>query len=65
MSAKIYATNKDGEGRVMKIGEVEDISEYEIPVGMFANDIIITFDSIWTSPKPKKQSTPQPSRTKK
>ena len=43
----IYATTKDGEGFVTQIGTVpswEDLETFEIRVGTFAPDVVITFE---------------------
>lgn len=39
----MYATEKSGEGRVMRIGEYDDIDEITILTGLFSNDVQITF----------------------
>ncbi len=41
----VYAINKNGDGRVIQIGEYEDITELEISIGHFADDVIITIES--------------------
>lgn len=43
----IYATDKDGEGTRLKIGEFDELYElyrFSIPVGHFAPDVMITFE---------------------
>jgi hypothetical protein len=40
----IYATDKDGEGSIMKVGTYESVYEIQIPVGHFAPDVVLTFD---------------------
>ena len=40
----VYATNKHGDGRVMRIGEYEDLDEIEICVGMFSKDVVINIE---------------------
>lgn len=40
----MYATDKNGDGRVMKIGEYETIEDIEVIVNMFNKDVIITFE---------------------
>lgn len=40
----LFACNKDGKGRVMKIGEYNDLSDIEIVIGLFSNDTIITIE---------------------
>ena len=40
----MYATSENGEGRVMKIGEFEDIEDIQIIVGMFDKDTIINLE---------------------
>ncbi len=40
----LYATTKDGEGHVQKIGEYEDIEDIEIRISMFAKDVVITIE---------------------
>jgi hypothetical protein len=39
-----YATSKDGNGYVEKIGEYESPDEIEIRVGLFADDVVISFE---------------------
>ena len=39
-----YATNKDGKGYVVKIGEFDDIGDVVIRVSHFAQDVMITFE---------------------
>ena len=39
----VYATAKNGEGFCEKIGEYESIEEIRIRIGMFADDVLITF----------------------
>ncbi len=38
-----YATDKDGDGHVMKIGEYDDMDEIVLRVGHFGEDVVITF----------------------
>ena len=40
----MWATNKDGEGRVEKLGVYDDIEDIEILVGHFAGDVVITLE---------------------
>jgi hypothetical protein len=43
----IYATDKDGEGVPLKVGEYDDLYELyglRIPVGHFAPDVVLTFE---------------------
>lgn len=40
----VYATSKGGEGHVMCIGEVDDPTEIEIHIGMFARDVVISIE---------------------
>lgn len=43
----IYATDKDGDGVPLKVGEYDDLSdlyELSIPVGHFASDVVLTFE---------------------
>ena len=40
----MYATTKDGEGFVEKIGEFDNIYEVEIRCGMFDKDVVISFE---------------------
>ena len=40
----LYATNKDGNGFVEKIGEYEDVNEVKIRIGMFSDDVVITIE---------------------
>jgi hypothetical protein len=39
----VYATTKDGQGYVQKIGEYKDIEDIEIRTSMFARDVLIEF----------------------
>lgn len=42
----MYATDKDGEGVPLKVGEYDELSdlyELRIPVGHFAPDVVLTF----------------------
>lgn len=40
----VYATDDDGEGRVMKIGEYEQVDDIILKVGMFSKDVVITIE---------------------
>ena len=40
----VYATDKEGEGHVMQIGEYDDPTDIEIRIGMFAPDVVITIE---------------------
>ncbi len=40
----IYATDKDGDGTVIKVGEYESVYDIQIPVGHFAPDVVLTFE---------------------
>ena len=40
----IYATDKDGDGEVLKVGTYESAYEIRIPVGHFAPDVVLTFE---------------------
>ena len=40
----LYATTKDGNGYVSIIGKYEDLSDIEIRVGMFADDVVLTIE---------------------
>jgi len=39
-----YATGKNGEGYVQKIGEWEDVDDIKIRVGMFSKEVVISFE---------------------
>ena len=39
----VYATNKNGDGFVQKVGEYKSIDDIEIKVGIFADDVILNF----------------------
>ena len=39
----MYMTNKNGEGFVQKVGEYDDIRDIEVRVGMFREDVVISF----------------------
>ena len=43
MKYVVYATNENGQGHVQQIAEVDDITEFEIRVGMFSKDVVISF----------------------
>lgn len=40
---KVFATDENGDGHTIKIGEYEDLEDIEIRVGMFADNIVISF----------------------
>lgn len=40
----LYATDKNGEGYVQKIGEYEDLEDIQIRVSMFAKDVVINIE---------------------
>lgn len=40
----MYATDKDGDGHVLKVGEYESVYDIRIPVGHFASDVVLTFE---------------------
>jgi hypothetical protein len=40
----LWATDENGDGRVMKIGEYETIEDIEIIVNMFNKDVVLTFE---------------------
>jgi hypothetical protein len=40
----VYATTKNGEGYVTKIGEYESVDEISIRIGTFAKDVLITIE---------------------
>ena len=39
----VHATNKDGDGYVQEIGRFQDIKDIELRVGMFVDDVVISF----------------------
>jgi hypothetical protein len=41
----MYATTQNGDGHSEKIGESCDITDFSIRIGMFADDVQITFDT--------------------
>ena len=43
----LYATNKNGDGFVEKVAEVEDLDEINIRVGFFAPDIVLTIEQVF------------------
>jgi len=47
MTYILYATAKDGDGHVLKIGEYDDVDEISIRCGMFAPDVVITIEKIF------------------
>lgn len=42
----VYATSKNGDGRVMEIGRYTSIEEVDIHIGHFADDDVISFEYI-------------------
>jgi hypothetical protein len=40
----LWATDNNGDGRVMKIGEYETIEDIEIIVNMFNKDVVLNFE---------------------
>lgn len=40
----VYATDKDGDGKVLEVGRYQSPYEIEIPVGHFASDVVLTFE---------------------
>lgn len=40
----IYATTKHGDGYVTQLDSVEEIDGYELPVGIFVDDVVIRFE---------------------
>ena len=40
----LYATDKNGDGCVQKIGTHENLEEIQIRVGMFAKDVVIEIE---------------------
>jgi hypothetical protein len=40
----VWATDKDGEGDVLKVGVYESVYNIRIPVGHFAPDVVLTFE---------------------
>ena len=46
MKYTLYATNKNGEGFVQKIGVFEELEDIEIRVGMFSDDVVLTIELI-------------------
>ena len=42
----VYATNKDGEGYTQLIGTYDDLSEVNLHVGMFAEDVVVTVEDV-------------------
>jgi hypothetical protein len=40
----LWATDKNGDGRVMKIGEYETIEDIQIIVNMFNKDVVLNFE---------------------
>lgn len=41
---KVYATTDNGDGYTSQIGEYQDVSDIQIRVGMFADDVLITVE---------------------
>ena len=44
MKIQVWATNKYGDGHIQDLGVFEDIEDITIKVGMFSDDVIITFE---------------------
>ena len=42
----VYATAKDGQGHVQKIGTYDDVENIILNVGMFSDDVVLTIDSL-------------------
>lgn len=40
----MYATDKNGSGRVMEIGRYESIEDIQIILSMFDKDVVISFE---------------------
>lgn len=40
----IYATTKDGDGHSAELDRIEGIDGYELRIGVFAPDVLITFE---------------------
>ena len=40
----MYATDKDGDGHVMEVGQYEDFDEVRIHVGHFGEDVVLSFN---------------------
>lgn len=51
---EVYATNKEGTGHVQLIGTFEDWDDIEIRAGLFAPDVVITFNLISTPEQDEK-----------
>lgn len=45
----MYASSDNGEGHVQEIGSTDNISTFEIRVGMFAKDVVITIEEDFTN----------------
>jgi hypothetical protein len=44
MSIQVWATDRNGNGMVQKLGEYEDIEDVVINCGHFRKDVVITFN---------------------
>ena len=40
----MYATDKNGDGRVMQVGQFDSIEDAQVIISMFAKDVIINFE---------------------
>ena len=45
----LYATNKDGEGFVQRIGEFDSLEDINIRVSMFSKDVVLTLEEEGTN----------------
>lgn len=44
MKYVVYATNKNGDGSVQRVGEYEELEDIIIRVGHFAKDVVIVIN---------------------
>lgn len=40
----MYATDKNGEGRVMEVGEFDSLEEVEVITNIFGKDVVLNFE---------------------
>lgn len=52
----VYATGNHGDGLVQKIAEIDDPTELEIYIGLFAKDVVISIEESMFSDKPENEA---------
>lgn len=49
MKYTVYATMENGQGHCEEIGSIDDITDFQIRIGMFADDVVITVEEDFSS----------------